>query len=196
MHSEFLYNMLHNDLGIGASQEGSVDKPIVVQRRRLPTLCCGSTTSKLYFTFWTNFTYSFSYLSAWTPFIARHHEQLIDILHISHMWQIRPGFDYEISKLGGHTLRPSKQLFFTQKYNIVAWVPEAVHSLLLQPFHAILKRISTTSHFLATWLLHAQRRKYWNSEGFWLQSLPIHPISMPTMLPTALTTAPVLCLVW
>jgi hypothetical protein len=30
MHSEFLYNMLHNDLDIGASQEGTVDNPIVV----------------------------------------------------------------------------------------------------------------------------------------------------------------------
>ena len=51
-------------------------------------------------------------------------------------------------------------------------------------------RIYVTSHFLATWLLPVQR-KYWNSEGFWLQSLPIHPISMATMLPTALTIAPV-----
>ena len=50
------------------------------------------------------------------------------------MWQIRPGFDYAVSQLGGHTLRPSKQLFFAQKYNIVAWVPEAVRSLLLLPF--------------------------------------------------------------
>jgi len=30
MHSEFLYNMLHNDLDIGASQEGTVNNPIVV----------------------------------------------------------------------------------------------------------------------------------------------------------------------
>ena len=50
------------------------------------------------------------------------------------MWQIHPGFDYAVSQLGGHTLRPSIQLFFAQKYNIVAWVPEAVRSLLLLPF--------------------------------------------------------------
>ena len=30
MHSEFLYNMLHNDLDIGTSQEGTVNNPIVV----------------------------------------------------------------------------------------------------------------------------------------------------------------------
>ena len=30
MHSKFLYNMLHNDLDIGAAQEGTVDNPIVV----------------------------------------------------------------------------------------------------------------------------------------------------------------------
>lgn len=30
MHSEFLYNMLHNDLDIGASQEGTINNPIVV----------------------------------------------------------------------------------------------------------------------------------------------------------------------
>lgn len=61
-------------------------------------------------------------------------EQLLDILHISHMWQIRPGFDYAINQLGVHTLRPAKQLSLAQKYSIAGWVPDAVRSLLRLPF--------------------------------------------------------------
>lgn len=61
-------------------------------------------------------------------------EQLLDILHISHLWQIRPGFDYAIQQLDVHTLQPAKRLSLAQKYGIAGWVSEAVRSLLLLPF--------------------------------------------------------------
>ena len=64
----------------------------------------------------------------------REQEQLLDILHVSHMWQIRPGFDYAIHQLGVCTLQPAKLISLAQKYSIAGWVPEAVRSLLLLPF--------------------------------------------------------------
>jgi len=67
--------------------------------------------------------------------VVREQAQLLDILHISHMWQIRPGFDYAIHQLGKHSLRPAKLLYYAQKYSIPGWVPEAVRALLLLPFH-------------------------------------------------------------
>ncbi|KDR72044.1 hypothetical protein GALMADRAFT_143385 [Galerina marginata CBS 339.88] len=119
MHSEFLYNMLHNDLDIGISREGTVEKPIVVQG------CSKETFAN--FMLWLNH-------NAWNPVVVRRQEQLLDILHVSHMWQIRPGFDYAVGQLGEHLVRPAKRLFFAQKYNIAGWVPEAVLLLLLMPF--------------------------------------------------------------
>ena len=36
--------------------------------------------------------------------VAREQEHLLDILHILHMWQICPDFNYAIHQLGIHTL--------------------------------------------------------------------------------------------
>ena len=67
--------------------------------------------------------------------VVREQAQLLDILHVAHMWQIRPGFDYAVHELGKHTLQPAKILSLAQKYSIAGWVPEAVRALLLLPFH-------------------------------------------------------------
>jgi len=61
-----------------------------------------------------------------------HIQQLLDILHISHMWEIGPGIHFASTELlkPQFGLRAAHRLYLAYQYSLLAWIPVAVRVLL------------------------------------------------------------------
>ena len=62
-----------------------------------------------------------------------HSKQLIDILHVSHMWEILPGIEFSSTALLSFNLQPSLCLQLARRYNLLDWVPTPIRILLSTP---------------------------------------------------------------
>ena len=71
--------------------------------------------------------------SSWEAPRLEHRQQLLDILHISHMWEIVPGIDFAARELLGFDLQPAHRLYLARRYGLVDWIPAAVRVLLSTP---------------------------------------------------------------
>ena len=71
--------------------------------------------------------------SSWAPHWAVHSQQLIDVLHISHMWDIQPGINFASQELLKFNLHPAHCLRLACQYNLLDWISTSVQSLLTSP---------------------------------------------------------------
>jgi hypothetical protein len=73
-------------------------------------------------------------ISPWEPRPVDRLQQLLDILQVSHMWDIRPGIDFATREIQTRfTIRPARSLFLAKKYQLEGWVDGAVRALLNEP---------------------------------------------------------------
>lgn len=73
-------------------------------------------------------------VSPWEAHPVDRLQQLLDILHISHMWEIGPGIDFATKEIEDQfEIRPAQSLFLAKKYQIQGWVNGAVRALLNNP---------------------------------------------------------------
>ncbi|KAF8801473.1 hypothetical protein BYT27DRAFT_7114899 [Phlegmacium glaucopus] len=71
--------------------------------------------------------------SSWAPHRVAHSQQLIDILHVSHMWDILPGIEFASTQLLDFNLLPAHRLYLARQYNLLDWVPSPIRILLSAP---------------------------------------------------------------
>jgi len=67
--------------------------------------------------------------SSWAPHRAEHSQQLLDILHILHMWDILPA-SQELLKFNLH---PAHCLYLARQYHLLDWITAPVRYLLASP---------------------------------------------------------------
>ncbi|KAF8816665.1 hypothetical protein BYT27DRAFT_7220536 [Phlegmacium glaucopus] len=123
--TRFLHDMLFDGDGIlGTTTEGTINNPIIVQ----------GCTVKIFANFlgWLNH-------NAWAALQASHACQLVDILHVSHMWDIQPGIDFATQQLLKFDLHPAHRLSLARQYNLLDWIPSPVRSLLASPLERYTK---------------------------------------------------------
>jgi hypothetical protein len=73
--------------------------------------------------------------SAWAPLKAERTQQLLDILHVSHMWEIGPGLEFASKELLKFDLHPAHRLHLARQYGLlnVNWINIPVRMLLGSP---------------------------------------------------------------
>lgn len=70
-------------------------------------------------------------ISPWSPLTADHQQQLLDVLHVSHMWDILPGVNFASNQLRQQfDLSPCHLLNLAGRYGLTEWVNGAVTTLL------------------------------------------------------------------
>src|SRR5271169_102392 len=62
-----------------------------------------------------------------------HARQLIDILHVSHMFDIQPGVQFAIGQLLEFNLHPAHRLRLASRYHLAGWISHVVRDLLQLP---------------------------------------------------------------
>ena len=77
--------------------------------------------------------------SPFAQHIATHTCQLIDILHISHMWDIHPGIEFATRELLEFNLHPAHRLYLAHRYNLVDWISDPIRKLLAAPLERYVK---------------------------------------------------------
>ncbi|KIM38493.1 hypothetical protein M413DRAFT_30043 [Hebeloma cylindrosporum] len=119
-HSQFLRDMLCDGSGnLGLTKEGSLEYPIVVHG------CSRETFAN--FLGWLNH-------DAWKPLKAERTKQLLDILHVSHMWDIVPGVEFATTELLSKAdLHPAHRLHLARQYRLLDWIEVPVRMLLTAP---------------------------------------------------------------
>jgi hypothetical protein len=70
---------------------------------------------------------------AWILLKAKSTQQLLDILHVSHMWEIASGVEFATSELLKADLHPVHRLRLAQKYSLQEWIEIPIHMLLGAP---------------------------------------------------------------
>jgi hypothetical protein len=71
--------------------------------------------------------------SSWAPHQAAHSRQLLDILHVAHMWDIQPGIEFASKELLKFKLHPAHCLYLARRYNLLDWISAPVRNLLASP---------------------------------------------------------------
>jgi hypothetical protein len=71
--------------------------------------------------------------SSWLPHRVGHRQQLLDILHVSHMWEIQPGIDFASHELLAFNLHPAHSLSLARQYQLLDWIAYPVQNLLVSP---------------------------------------------------------------
>jgi hypothetical protein len=73
--------------------------------------------------------------SAWAEHKAEHCQQLIDVLHVSHMWEATAGIDFSSEELLAFDLHPAHRLHIAQRYGLqgVDWIDTPIRILLSAP---------------------------------------------------------------
>lgn len=73
--------------------------------------------------------------SAWAPLKAECTQQLLDILHVSHMWEIAPGIQFAITELLKFHLHPAHRLHLARQYHLLDsnWINVPIRMLLGSP---------------------------------------------------------------
>lgn len=73
--------------------------------------------------------------SSWEPHHAGHSQQLLDILHVSHMWEIQPGIDFAAEQLllPQFNLHAAQRLYIARRYGLLHWISSPVRELLASP---------------------------------------------------------------
>ena len=133
--------IFNNDGHIGISREGTVSNPIIVEgctsvafANFLGSLNHKYVSRNSHINYWVLIYFIFGILrSSWAAPRLEHQQQLLDILHISHMWEIVPGINFAAHELLGFDLQPAHCLYLARRYNLVDWIPAAVWVLLSIP---------------------------------------------------------------
>lgn len=73
--------------------------------------------------------------SAWAPLKAERTQQLLDILHVSHMWEIEPGIQFASTELLKFDLHPAHRLHLARQYGLrdLNWINVPIRMLLGSP---------------------------------------------------------------
>jgi len=71
--------------------------------------------------------------SALEPLKTDHTEQLLNILHISHMWQMEQGVEFAASQLIKKSLHPVHRLWLAWQYGLQDWIEIPIRMLLGTP---------------------------------------------------------------
>jgi len=58
----------------------------------------------------------------------------LDVLHMTHLWRMRAGFDFAVSELHKLNLKSSHRIYLALRYGIPQWVPMATRVLLRLSF--------------------------------------------------------------
>lgn len=72
-------------------------------------------------------------ISAWAPLKADRTKQLLDILHVSHMWEIAPGVQFASTELLKADLHPAHRLQLARQYGLLDWIEIPIRMLLGAP---------------------------------------------------------------
>ena len=74
--------------------------------------------------------------SSWEQHDAGHSQQLLDILHVSHMWEIQPGIDFAAEQLllPQFKLHPAQRLYIARRYGLLNWISSPIRELLASSF--------------------------------------------------------------
>ncbi|KAF9547186.1 hypothetical protein CPC08DRAFT_769506 [Agrocybe pediades] len=124
IHSEVIRTMLHGDgtdqgTGkLGINGEGSADRPIVVHG-------CSAATFANFMT-WLNH-------AAWEEPGINGVQGYLDVLHMTHLWEMRDGFTFAVNALSQLSLRSAHKIYLAKRYGVPQWIPVAVRLLLLLP---------------------------------------------------------------
>jgi hypothetical protein len=70
---------------------------------------------------------------AWAPLKAESTQQLLDILHVSHLWEIAPGVQFAASELLKANLHPVHRLHLARRYGLQDWIEIPIRMLLGTP---------------------------------------------------------------
>jgi hypothetical protein len=150
-HSKFLREMFFDDTGrLGLQLEGSsLHDPLVIE----------GCTAEAFANFlgWLNHKYVYSSSnfyycnintiwvvasSSWSPLKTDQTKQLLDILHVSHMWEIAPGVEFASTELLKANLHPAHRLRLARQYGLLDWIEIPIRILLESP----LARYTEDSH--------------------------------------------------
>jgi len=66
-------------------------------------------------------------------------EQLLNILHISHMWQMEQGVRFAALQLIKQSLHPVHHLWLAWQYGLQDWIERPIHMLLSTPLELYTK---------------------------------------------------------
>ena len=69
-------------------------------------------------------------ISAWAPLKAECTKQLLDILHVLHMWEIAPGVQFASTELLKADLYPAHHLHLAQQYGLLDWIEVSIQMFL------------------------------------------------------------------
>ena len=118
--------------------------------------------------------------SAWVPLKAEHTKQLLDILHVSHMWENVPGVQFATTELLKADLHPTHRLHLclAQQYGLSDWIEIPIWMLLTALLEPIPKRAKTL----------------WTSNSIWSLQLPRNPLRRQKVLANLLNIYEFSCL--
>ena len=85
--------------------------------------------------------------SAWAPLKAEHTKQLLDILHVSHMWEIVPGVQFATTELLKADLHPAHHLRLAKQYGLLDWIEIPIQMLLTAPLERYTEESQDTLDF-------------------------------------------------
>ena len=85
--------------------------------------------------------------SAWAPLKAEHTKQLLDILHVSHMWEIVPGVQFATTELLKADLHPVHHLRLAKQYGLLDWIEIPIWMLLTAPLERYTEESQDTLDF-------------------------------------------------
>jgi hypothetical protein len=85
--------------------------------------------------------------SAWAPLKAERTKQLLDILHVSHMWEIVPGVQFATTELLKADLHPTHRLHLTRQYGLPHWIEIPIRMLLTAPLERYTEASQDTLDF-------------------------------------------------
>lgn len=138
-HSKFLRELFFDETGkLGLTLEGTLDHPLVIE----------GCTAEAFANFlgWLNHKYVYNpsliinidtilvaASSAWSPLKTDRTKQLLNILHVSHMWEIAPGVEFASTELLKANLHPGHRLRLAQQYGLLNWIEIPIRILLDSP---------------------------------------------------------------
>ena len=85
--------------------------------------------------------------SAWAPLKAERTKQLLDILHVSHMWEIAPGVQFATTELLKADLHPAHRLHLARQYGLLDWIDTPIRMLLEAPLERYTEESQDTLDF-------------------------------------------------
>ena len=71
--------------------------------------------------------------SSWAPHQDEHSQQLVDIFHVLHMYDILLGIEFATQELLQFDLHPAHCLHIARQYSLLNWIAAPIRTLLSSP---------------------------------------------------------------